>query len=326
MHGSSGKAAVVVDPTKPLVGVHRYREPIVAGVNLFAGAVGGGFSVLLCQPLDTIKVKMQTYPELYSNLFDCGVKTWKRQGIVGLYAGTVPSLAANVLENASLFMFYGMCQTVVQAVVSKPRVEDLTTFQNACAGGAAAFFTSFFLCPTELIKCQLQAMDEGRQIRMAANPTAATEAKIGSAKLIRNILKQEGLLGMFRGLSSTLIREMPGYFFFFGGYDFARRVLTKPGQSKDDIGSVKTVLCGGFAGVTCWAAVFPADVVKSRIQTGKSTAGFWKCLTTIARTEGVLALYNGLMPTLLRTFPASGSLFLAYELTKSSLETLIFHP
>ena len=61
-----------------------------------------------------LQVKMQTYPELYSNLFDCGVKTWKRQGIVGLYAGTVPSLAANILENASLFMFYGFCQTVVQ--------------------------------------------------------------------------------------------------------------------------------------------------------------------------------------------------------------------
>ncbi|GAV07943.1 hypothetical protein RvY_17717 [Ramazzottius varieornatus] len=152
MHGSSKSRteAVPHDPEKPPSRMEAYRSPITAGINLFSGAVGGGFAVLLCQPLDTIKVKMQTYPQLYSGAYNCGVLTWKRQGIRGLYAGTVPSLTANILENASLFMFYGFCQKVVQSVLNVPRAEDLTTFHNACAGGGAAFFTSFFLCPTEL--------------------------------------------------------------------------------------------------------------------------------------------------------------------------------
>lgn len=37
---------------------------------------------------------------------------------------------------------------------------------------------------------------------------------------------------------------------------------------------------------------------------------------------GVRALYKGLGPTLLRTFPATGALFLAYENTKKGLGTL----
>jgi solute carrier family 25 ornithine transporter 2/15 len=40
------------------------------------------------------------------------------------------------------------------------KAEDLSTLANASAGFFAAFFSSFTLCPTELIKCQLQAMRE----------------------------------------------------------------------------------------------------------------------------------------------------------------------
>ena len=40
------------------------------------------------------------------------------------------------------------------------KVEELTSIQNACAGFFAAFFSSLTLCPTELIKCKLQAMRE----------------------------------------------------------------------------------------------------------------------------------------------------------------------
>ena len=49
------------------------------------------------QPLDTVKVKMQTFPALYKNAWRCFVTTLKQEGIAhGLYAGTVPSLAAQV--------------------------------------------------------------------------------------------------------------------------------------------------------------------------------------------------------------------------------------
>lgn len=41
---------------------------------------------------------------------------------------------------------------------------------------------------------------------------------------------------MFKGLVPTFIREMPGYFFFFGGYELSKTLLAAPGQSKDDIG------------------------------------------------------------------------------------------
>ena len=45
-----------------------------------------------------------------------------------------------------------------------------------------------------------------------------------------------------------------------------RGLLAAPGQSKDDIGPLRTVVSGGVAGVTLWTIIFPADVIKSRLQ------------------------------------------------------------
>lgn len=57
------------------------------------------------QPLDTVKVKMQAFPTVYKGMVDCLAETLRKDGIVrGLYAGILPSIAANVAENSVLFV------------------------------------------------------------------------------------------------------------------------------------------------------------------------------------------------------------------------------
>jgi solute carrier family 25 ornithine transporter 2/15 len=64
---------------------------------LFFLSKGGTASVYVGQPLDTIKVKMQMFPNLYTNAFKCGMETLKKDGVArGLYAGTLPALTANI--------------------------------------------------------------------------------------------------------------------------------------------------------------------------------------------------------------------------------------
>ena len=59
---------------------------------------------------------------------------------------------------------------------------------------------------------------------------------------------------------------MPGYFFFFGGYEVTRELLRKPDESRNDIGWQKTMVAGAVGGSVLWLVIFPADVIKSRIQ------------------------------------------------------------
>jgi len=280
-------------------------------IDFVAGAIGATVSVYVGQPLDTVKVKMQTFPHLYPNLIECTKQTLLKDGVArGLYAGTVPSLAANIGENSVLFAAYGGCQKLVARATGVDKTENLGMFANGLSGFLAAFWSSLVLCPTELVKCRLQAMRESEALAGRPPP------KIGPGKLTGQILRQDGVPGLFRGLTATFTREMPGYFFFFMAYEATRHVLTPAGKTKDEIGALRTVVAGGVAGVTLWTIIFPADVVKSRLQVSGASTPMLTVMRDILRKEGLARLYSGLGPTLLRTFPATGALFLAYETSK----------
>ncbi|CAL7937077.1 unnamed protein product [Xylocopa violacea] len=261
---------------------------------------------------------MQTFPSLYKGMVNCFLQTLKTDGIMrGLYAGTIPALVANVAENSVLFAAYGGCQKVISNILGVKKVEDLTSIQNAWAGFFAAFFSSLTLCPTELIKCKLQATREVQMETMKERSSVPTVRKeIGPWRLTSQILKEQGVKGLFTGLSSTIAREMPGYFFFFGGYEVTRTLLAKPNESRDDIGWQKTMVAGAVGGSVLWLVIFPADVVKSRIQVKNLKTPALTVMKDIIRNEGISSLYNGLKPTLIRTVPATATLFVTYEYTK----------
>ncbi|XP_076224738.1 mitochondrial ornithine transporter 1 isoform X2 [Nomia melanderi] len=274
--------------------------------------------VYVGQPLDTVKVKMQTFPSMYKGMVNCFVQTFKTDGIIrGLYAGTMPAVVANVAENSVLFAAYGGCQKVISNLLGVKKIEDLTSIQNAWAGFFAAFFSSLTLCPTELIKCKLQAMREVES-EMTKSMTSVRK-RISPWGLTNQILREQGIRGLFNGLSSTIAREMPGYFFFFGGYEITRELLAKPNQSRDDIGWQKTMIAGAVGGSILWLVIFPADVVKSRIQVKNLKTPALLVMKDIVRSEGVSSLYNGLKPTLIRTVPATATLFVTYEYSKKCM-------
>ncbi|XP_017879395.1 mitochondrial ornithine transporter 1 [Ceratina calcarata] len=296
----------------------RFKSVKAGLIDFIGGSLGGMALVYVGQPLDTVKVKMQTFPSMYKGMVSCFLQTLKTDGIRrGLYAGTVPALVANVAENSILFAAYGGCQKAISNVLGIQRVEDLTSIHNAWAGFFAAFFSSLTLCPTELVKCKLQAIREVQMDTIQGKSSVAVIGKqIGPWGLTSQILKEQGIRGFFTGLSSTIAREMPGYFFFFGGYEVTRELLAKPNQSRDEIGWQKTMVAGAVGGTVLWLVIFPADVVKSRIQIKNIKTPALTVMRDIVRNEGISSLYNGLKPTLIRTIPATATLFVTYEYSK----------
>ncbi|ETN71203.1 hypothetical protein NECAME_00892 [Necator americanus] len=270
--------------------------------------LGGTANVYAGQPLDTVKVKVQTFPKLYKNWVTCLRDTYRLDGIRGLYAGTVPALVANIAENAVLFTAYGYCQKAVSVISGHYDVKSMTPLENASAGSLASVFAALVLCPTELVKCRLQA---AREVGHKCTPFS----------VCRDMFNERGIRGFFIGMSPTLAREVPGYFCFFGAYEASRYMLAKEGQEKDDIGLLKTAASGAVGGMALWAAIFPFDSIKSRMQV--SGGGNFLGLTlSVVRTEGIRALYKGLLPTLIRTCLASGSLFVTYEESKKFMKSL----
>ncbi|XP_037900521.1 mitochondrial ornithine transporter 1-like [Glossina fuscipes] len=293
-----------------------FKESVI---DFTAGSIGGLMQVYVSQPFDTIKVKLQTFPKLYKNMFSCLKYTYQTDGIIrGLYAGTVPAAVASIAENSVLFAAYGRCQSLVANIFEIENSAGLSVLGDATSGFIAAFFTALILCPAELIKCKMQAVNEMKHY-VSKDSKVAT---INPFMVTKDILETEGIRGLYRGLGTTFVREMPGLFFFFGGYEGARTLFAEPGQTKDDIGPLKTMCAGAIGGVSLWTFTFPADVIKTRIQVGNLEGSMIAVGMQIIRKEGFLALYNGLLPSIIRTVPASATLFWIYEYTKKLLSDL----
>ncbi|XP_068601604.1 solute carrier family 25 member 15a [Brachionichthys hirsutus] len=288
---------------------------VQAIIDFSAGAAGGTACVLSGQSFDTVKVKMQTFPTMYRSFVHCFVSTYRLVGLRGLYKGTTPALVSNIGENAVLFLSYGFSQDMVRFVCGVDKGADLSDVQKASSGSFASIFSSLVVCPTELVKCRLQAMHE-----MEGSGKIASGQRSTAWTVVKAVLKTNGPLGFYEGLTSTMAREVPGYFCFFGAYELSRSKFAEyMGTDKDSIGILPLMFSGGLGGACLWFMVFPIDCVKSRIQVyslGGKQVGFIKTLKGIIRTEGFTALYSGLAPTMIRTFPANGALFLVYELSR----------
>ena len=135
--------------------------PVKQGIiDFIAGSNGGLACVLVGQPLDTVKIKMQTFSSVYRSSFSCFWSLLRGEGLRGIYAGTTPAIASNLIENSALFFFYGQCQNLVAYMTHVDDIKHLSTMQKAYSGSLCSFFLPSVLCPPELLKCRLQTARE----------------------------------------------------------------------------------------------------------------------------------------------------------------------
>ena len=84
------------------------------------------------------------------------------------------------------------------------------------------------------------------------------------------------------------------------------------------------LLAGGGAGIIETIVTYPLDLVRTRIQMQRGSSGsnsttVGGLLVRIAREEGVLPLFRGLLPPLLTEFPRRALKFSANEMYKQRL-------
>lgn len=201
------------------------------------------------------------------------------------------------------------------------------------AAGLAGACVGFILCPTELVKCRLQV--QAKDLMHGAEHTHYA----GPLDCVRKILKNEGIHGLFRGGTATMMRETFGNMLFFTTYETTRYHLftcfgldpnrangsqtseAAPSQSMVANTLLETgigIVTGGLAGVAFWSGVLPFDVAKTRIQTSRNLSTSRNPLhhlQLIYKQAGIRGLYAGIGPTLTRAFPANAAAIVAWELT-----------
>ncbi|KAJ7380098.1 hypothetical protein OS493_010808 [Desmophyllum pertusum] len=279
--------------------------------NFFAGGFGGVCCVTVGHPFDTIKVRLQTAPipkpgevPLFKGTLDCLAKTVRNEGLSGLYKGMFTPVAFSTPFNAIQFWALAMAKRMQ---LSDPHGIP-TNFQNFTSGMFAGACAAVLVCPAERIKCLLQVQQGSGGERKYKGP-------LNCAK---QLYMEKGIRSVYRGLCATFVRDVPGMGIFFSGYEWVlNKLMLEAKGCREHLNPLRVVIAGGTTGILCWSFILPADVLKSRVQIapeGTYPRGIRDAFRQLIKEEGVASLYKGVIPVMIRAFPANAGCFLGYEI------------
>ncbi|XP_017786860.1 PREDICTED: mitochondrial basic amino acids transporter [Nicrophorus vespilloides] len=149
--------------------------------------------------------------------------------------------------------------------------------------------------PLDTVKVHLQTQD-GRSPQYK-----------GSMDCIRQIVRKEGLRGLYRGMSSPLAGVAGINAVIFGIYGNTQRSFADPDALTAHF------LAGAAAGLFQSVLASPMELAKLKVQMSHDQLGPLDCMQKIYRTEGFRGVFRGLGITVAREVPAFGSYFLTYE-------------
>jgi ornithine carrier protein len=143
--------------------------------------------------------------------------------------------------------------------------------------------------------------------------TASAPRYRNTLHCIYHTIREEGLIGIYRGFWSTFSRELVGSALWFGIYEMVCRSIAR--RRTSDAGILTQTLAGGLAGCVYWAVPYPIDTLKSKVQVAQrhQRHSVMVLLAKVLKEEGVKGLYRGIGPTMMRAFPGSAVTLVTYE-------------
>lgn len=279
--------------------------------DIFAGTMGGIAQVLVGQPFDTVKVRLQSAPDgTYSGAGDVIKKLLANEGIAGFYKGTLTPLIG---VGACVSVQFSVNESMKRYYDKKTSGMPLTLAQFFNCGAVAGFANGFLASPIEHVRIRLQIQ------------TGATKAFNGPIGCFKSIYATSGLAGIYKGLGPTLFRESVGLGIYFTTYEaLISRELASTSLSRADVPGWKLCMFGGLSGYTLWIGIYPVDVIKSKLQTDSLSKPSYRnsldVVKDVHKKSGIRGFYKGFLPTILRAAPANGATFAVFELTMRMIQ------
>jgi len=249
--------------------------------SFIAGACYGFTSVIVGQPFDTIKTRMQAIPaNSQTNAFNITRDLFMKEGIRGLYRGGLPPFIGGSLFRSAQFGFYENTLKVVREHLPAYKIGyfDYQVFLAGLSGGI------------------------GRGL---------VEGPFEFIKVRRQVERQWNLIGLYRGSAITMLRNCILFSSFVLYIDLSKSLTGGVGLSPFWTGAI----CSNMA----WLTIWPLDVVKSRIQSGNyGDKGIVALLKDVFKSG---AIFRGVLPGLMRSTFANGCSMVVYQWTYKHLKT-----
>ena len=183
----------------------------------------------------------------------CIKRTFYADGFRGFYYGLLSPLCSIPLINGIVFTAYAQCNYMLG--------HETGLWRGTISGAYAGLLNTVVVAPQELIKCRMQVQ--------------SNDAALGDKAKFRNVFhcgwviaREEGIRGLFRGGQITVGREVSSYAVQFATYEGCRNFF---GGASGDPGTLGIFLSGTIGGFMGWFASYPFDIVKTQVQTGRSS-------------------------------------------------------
>lgn len=177
------------------------------------------------------------------------------------------------------------------------------------AGGSAGASQVIFTNPLEIVKIRLQV--QGEQAKALGAEAVPRRSAI-------YIVKQLGIVGLYKGVSACLLRDVPFSAIYFPAYAHLKKDLFKEGPDHK-LKISELLMAGAIAGMPAAYFTTPADVIKTRLQVearkGQTTyTGITDAARKIFAEEGFKAFFKGGPARIFRSSPQFGVTLTVYEL------------
>jgi solute carrier family 25 aspartate/glutamate transporter 12/13 len=295
---------------------------VASRVQLFSlTAIAGALGVITLSPLELIKTRLMNQRitkqggRLYTNSLDCLRQVLRSEGIFGLYRGLVPQMLGVAPEKAIKLQANNLLRQVFttdesgqQGAINLP----LEIVAGAGAGACQLLVTN----PMEIVKTRLILQGETTQllIRRGLKPPPS--------QTFRDIVRDLGFPGLYRGALACLLRDIPFSAIYFPVYALCKNHLANRHDEASGLihkASLSDLLLAGtLAGVPAALLTTPCDVIRLRLQAvprpgEASYTGIRDCASKIYVGEGPSGFFRGAAARVLRIAPQFGISLLAYE-------------
>lgn len=177
--------------------------------RFLAGSLAGVTSQTLTYPLDLARARMAvTQKDMYNTIIEVFVKIWRHEGPLGFYKGYFPTIIGVIPYAGVSFFTYGTLQNYISKEYG-----SRTAFTNLLCGAVAGMFGQTSSYPLDIVRRRMQT-------------SAITGGKYNSIPgTLLTVIKEEGFIGIYKGLSMNWIKGPIAVGISFATYDHIRDTL-----------------------------------------------------------------------------------------------------
>jgi len=270
--------------------------------GIIAGGITGGIEICITYPTEYIKTQLQLDEKVgkYKGIWDCGKQTVQTNGVRGLYRGLPVLIYGSIPKSAVRFGAFEQFKKIM--------VDDKGNLSPGsrllCGLGAGISEAILAVTPMETVK-----------VKFIADQRSANPQYRGFAHGVRHIVAAEGLMGCYRGLTATMMKQGSNQAIRF----YVMETLKDKYRGGDPTVAVPKLLVGLMGGCAGAASVLgntPLDVVKTRMQGLEAKTKYkntFDCARQIMVNEGPAAFYKGTIPRMSRVVLDVAITFMIYD-------------